>query len=100
MRSRQGVLAALAFLVALPSALLLQVVLDGGAETTIHVIFAAGSVLLAGAVLDFDTPAMGEMARQRSGHRVGSDLLPPSHRSRVAGHVDFTLRLRRIGPMA
>jgi hypothetical protein len=56
MRSRQAVLAALAFLLALPTAWLWQVVVADGGETAIHVIFAAGSVLLARAAWDFDTP--------------------------------------------
>ncbi len=56
MRSRRGLLAAVLFLLALPTALLCQGVFGGGAEVSIHVVFAAGAAMLAGAVFDFATP--------------------------------------------
>jgi hypothetical protein len=56
MRSRRAVLAATLFLLALPTALLCQVVFGAGAEITIHAVLAAASTLLSLAVFDFAAP--------------------------------------------
>jgi hypothetical protein len=56
MRSPLGLLAALAFLLALPIAVGWQILFGSGAGTTIHFALAVGSVLLAFAVFDFKLP--------------------------------------------
>src|SRR5215212_11614751 len=56
MRSPLGLLAALAFLLALPIAVGCQILFGSGAGTTVHFALAAGSVLLAFCVFDFKLP--------------------------------------------
>jgi hypothetical protein len=56
MRSPRGLLAAIVFLLALPVAVLSQILFGSGASTTIHLALGAGSVLLAFAVFDFRLP--------------------------------------------
>jgi hypothetical protein len=56
MRSPLGLLAALAFLLAVPIILGCQILFGSGAETTLHFALAAGSILLAFAVFDFNLP--------------------------------------------
>lgn len=53
MRSRRGFIAALVFLLALPITILYQILFGNGADTVFHVALAAGSLLLASAVVDF-----------------------------------------------
>jgi hypothetical protein len=55
-RSPLGLLAALAFLLALPIAFGSQVLFGAGGGTTIHLALAAGCVLLAFSVFDFEPP--------------------------------------------
>jgi hypothetical protein len=56
MRSLRGFLAAIVFLLAVPIALLCQILFGSGAGTTIHLALGAGSVLLSFAVFDFRLP--------------------------------------------
>jgi hypothetical protein len=56
MRSPLGLLAALAFLVGIPISFGCQILFGSGAGTLIHFVLAAGSLLLAFAVLDFELP--------------------------------------------
>jgi hypothetical protein len=56
MRSPRGFLAAIVFLLAIPVALLCQILFGSGASTTIHLALALGSVLLSFAVFDFRLP--------------------------------------------
>ena len=56
MRSPLGLLAALAFLVGIPISFGWQILLGSGAGTMIHFFLAAGCVLLAFAVFDFQLP--------------------------------------------
>ena len=56
MRSPLGLLAALAFLLALPIALGCQILFGSGAKTAVHFALGAGSVLLAFSVFDFELP--------------------------------------------
>jgi hypothetical protein len=56
MRSRRGVLASLAFLLALPVTALYQLVMGTGAEAVIHGALALGAALMAFAVFDFEAP--------------------------------------------
>jgi hypothetical protein len=56
MRSPLGLLAALAFLLAVPIAFGWQILFGSGAGTMIHFVLAAGSLLLAFAVFDFELP--------------------------------------------
>jgi hypothetical protein len=56
MRSPLGLLAALAFLLALPIAFGFQVLFGSGVGTAIHFALAAGSILLAFSVFDFTLP--------------------------------------------
>src|SRR5215217_3671945 len=56
MRSPLGLLAALAFLLALPIALGCQILFGSGAGTAIHFALAGGTLLLAFAVFDFKLP--------------------------------------------
>jgi hypothetical protein len=56
MRSPLGLLAALAFLLAIPIALGSQILLGSGAKTAVHFALAAGSILLAFCVFDFELP--------------------------------------------
>jgi hypothetical protein len=56
MRSFRGFLAAIVFLLAVPVALLCQILFGSGAGTTIHLVLGAGSVLLSFAVFDFELP--------------------------------------------
>jgi len=56
MRSPLGLLSALAFLLALPIAIGYQILFGSGGGTTIHFALAAGSVLLASSVFDFELP--------------------------------------------
>src|SRR5215208_3802478 len=55
-RSPLGLLAALAFLLAVPIAFGCQILFGSGAGTGIHVALAAGCVLLAFSVFDFELP--------------------------------------------
>jgi hypothetical protein len=55
-RSPLGLLAALAFLLALPIAFGYQILFGSGGETTIHFALAAGCVVLSFAVFDFKLP--------------------------------------------
>jgi hypothetical protein len=55
-RSHLGLLAALAFLLALPLAYGCQILFGSGAGTAIHLALAAGSALLAFCVFDFQLP--------------------------------------------
>ena len=56
MRSPLGLLAALAFLLAVPIAFGWLILFGSGAGTMIHFVLAAGSLLLAFAVFDFELP--------------------------------------------
>ena len=56
MRSPLGLLAALAFLVGIPISFGWQILFGSGAGTMIHFVLAAGCVLLAFAVFDFQLP--------------------------------------------
>jgi hypothetical protein len=56
MRSPWGLLAGIVFLLAVPVALLCQILFGSGAGTTIHLALGAGSVLLSFAVFDFRLP--------------------------------------------
>ena len=56
MRSPRGLLAAIVFLLALPMAVLSEILFGSGASTTIHLALGAGSVLLSFAVFDFKLP--------------------------------------------
>lgn len=57
MRSPQGFLAAIVFLLMLPMAALYQTLFDSGFDTFIHLVLAAGSLLIASAVFDFSKVA-------------------------------------------
>jgi hypothetical protein len=57
MRSNHGFLAALVLLLALPITVLYQIVVGAGADTVVHVMLAAGSLLLAVSVFDFNKMA-------------------------------------------
>ena len=56
MRSPLGLLAALAFLFALPIAVGYQILLGSGSGTAVHLVLAAGCALLTFSVLDFELP--------------------------------------------
>jgi hypothetical protein len=56
MRSPRGLLGAVVLLLALPIAVLVQVLFGSGSATTIHFVLAAGSLLVALSVFDFETP--------------------------------------------
>src|SRR5262245_22735770 len=56
MRSRRGLFASLAFLLALPLTAACQMVFGTGSETVIHGLLALGSALMSFAVFDFKTP--------------------------------------------
>jgi hypothetical protein len=56
MRSRRGLFASIAFLLALPLAALYQRVFGAGGEAVIHGALAVGSALMSFAVFDFKTP--------------------------------------------
>ena len=56
MRSPRGFVAAIVFLLALPTALLIQTLFGNGGGTTIHLAFAVGCVLLSFSVFDFKLP--------------------------------------------
>ena len=56
MKSRRGLFASSAFLLALPLAALCQMVLGTGGEAAIHGALALGSALMSFAVFDFKTP--------------------------------------------
>jgi hypothetical protein len=56
MRSKLGFVAALAFLLAIPAALLVEIIFGSGAETIIHFMCGAGFALSAFAVFDFKLP--------------------------------------------
>ena len=56
LRSPRGLLAAVVFLLAVPVALLCQILFGSGAGTTLHLALGAGSVLLSFAVFDFKLP--------------------------------------------
>ena len=57
MRSPRGFLAAIIFLLMLPMAALYQMLFDNGFDTFIHLVLAAGSLLIASAVFDFSKVA-------------------------------------------
>src|SRR5215217_7717927 len=56
MRSPRGSLGAIVLLLALPIAVLTQVLMGSGSGTIIHFMLAAGSVLVSYSAFDFDTP--------------------------------------------
>jgi hypothetical protein len=56
MRSRPGLFASIAFLLAFPLAALCEMVLGTGGEAVIHAALALGSALMSFAVFDFKTP--------------------------------------------
>ena len=56
MRSPRGSLGAIVLLLALPIAVLTQVVLGSGSGTIIHFVLAAGSALVSFSAFDFETP--------------------------------------------
>jgi hypothetical protein len=56
MRSPRGFLAAVVFLLALPLAVLYQMLFGNGAAAVLHLAFALGSVLLSFSVFDFKLP--------------------------------------------
>jgi hypothetical protein len=56
MRSPRGLLGAVVLLLALPIAVMVQVLFGSGSATTIHFVLAAGSLLVALSVFDFETP--------------------------------------------
>jgi hypothetical protein len=56
-RSRRGRRAAAILLLAFPAAAAVQGVLDSGAEVVVHLVLAAGCLLLATAIRDFDNVA-------------------------------------------
>jgi hypothetical protein len=56
MLSPLGLLAALSFLLAVPIAFGCQILFGSGAGTTIHFVLAAGSLLLAFSVFNFELP--------------------------------------------
>src|ERR671921_1997257 len=56
MRSPLGLLAALTFLVGIPISFGWQILFGSGAGTMIHFVLAAGSLLLAFAIFDFELP--------------------------------------------
>src|SRR5688500_5011318 len=56
MRSPRGFLGAIVLLLALPIAVLVQVLFGSGSATTIHFALAAGSVLVSFSAFDFETP--------------------------------------------
>lgn len=56
MRSSRGFLAALVFLLGLPTALLSQVLFGAEVETMIHFLFGVGFALMSFSVFDFRTP--------------------------------------------
>lgn len=56
MRSPRGFLGSIVFLLAVPMAILTQVFVGSGSGTVVHFALAAGSVLVASAVFDFETP--------------------------------------------
>ena len=55
-RSRRGVLAASVCLLAVPVALLVQLIVGGGAELMLHLVLGVGFLLTAFAVFDFEPP--------------------------------------------
>ena len=56
MRSTTGLAAAVVLLLAVPSALVSQMLADGSAELVLHLVVGVGSVLLAIAMFDFGLP--------------------------------------------
>jgi hypothetical protein len=56
MRSPRGFLAAIVFLLALPIAILCQVLFGSGSEVVVHLALGAASILLSFAVFDFRLP--------------------------------------------
>src|SRR4051812_1698482 len=56
MRSPLGLLAAIAFLLAIPIAIGCQILFGSGDKTAVHFALAAGSLLLAFSVFDFELP--------------------------------------------
>ena len=61
MRSARGVAASVLFLVALPLAVLIQLLFGVEPEAVLHLVFAAGFLLLALAFPDFAIPAWGRV---------------------------------------
>ena len=57
MRSKHGFLGALFLLLAIPITVLYQILVGAGADTVVHVLLAAGSLLLAVSVFDFNKMA-------------------------------------------
>ncbi|MGH3145532.1 MAG: hypothetical protein ACRDTR_06980, partial [Rubrobacter sp.] len=56
MRSPRGFLGAIVLLLALPAAVLVQVLFGSGSGTTVHFALALGSGLVSSSVFDFGTP--------------------------------------------
>ena len=79
MRSPRGFLGSLVLLLALPIAVLTQVLFGSGSAVAIHVALAAGCVLVSLSAFDFDTPRWLAwlLMRRKSGEpRRTAFLLP------------------------
>ena len=74
-RSPLGLLAALTFLVGIPISFGLQILFGSGAGTMIHFFLAAGSLLLAFAVFDFELPRRMNWIGCVAGLALGSIFL-------------------------
>jgi hypothetical protein len=74
-RSPLGLLAALTFLVGIPISFGWQILFGSGAGTMIHFVLAAGSLLLAFAVFDFELPRWMNWIGCAAGLAVGSIFL-------------------------
>jgi len=75
MRSPLGLLAALAFLVGIPISFGWQILFGSGAGTMIHFFLAAGTLLLAFAVFDFELPRWMNWVGCAAGLALGSIFL-------------------------
>jgi hypothetical protein len=74
-RSTLGLLAALTFLVGIPISFGWQILFGSGAGTMIHFVLAAGSLLLAFAVFDFELPKWMNLIGCVAGLAVGTIFL-------------------------
>ena len=100
MRSPLGLLAALCFLVGIPISFGWQILFGSGAGTGIHVALAAGCVLLAFSLFDFELPRWMNWIGCAAGLALGTIFLFASCGSSDTERDAELLCLRGVGAMA
>ena len=99
-RSPRGLLAALTFLLGIPLSFGWQILFGSGAGTMVHFVLAAGTLLLAFCVFDFELPRWMNWIGCAAGLALGSIFLFASCGSSDTERDAELLCLRGVGAMA